>query len=57
MKYAAVVFDLFGTLVDNFSRQEYEGMLTGMAKAGCHREEAATRQSGSGATGEWQSPP
>jgi len=57
VKYAAVVFDLFGTLVDNFSRQEYEGMLTGMAKAGCHREEAATRQSGSGATGEWQSPP
>ena len=31
MKYAAIIFDLFGTLVDNFSRQEYESVLTEMA--------------------------
>jgi len=33
MKYAAVIFDLFGTLVDNFSRREYERVLTEMASA------------------------
>jgi len=31
MKYTAVIFDLFGTLVDNFSRREYESVLTEMA--------------------------
>lgn len=31
MEYAAVIFDLFGTLVDNFSLPEYEGVLTRMA--------------------------
>jgi len=31
MKYAAIIFDLFGTLVDNFSRREYESMLAEMA--------------------------
>lgn len=31
MKYHAVIFDLFGTLVDNFSFQEYEQMLSEMA--------------------------
>lgn len=31
MKYAAIIFDLFGTLVDNFSRREYESVLAEMA--------------------------
>jgi putative hydrolase of the HAD superfamily len=30
MKYRAVIFDLFGTLVDNFSLQEYESVLDEM---------------------------
>ncbi len=30
MKYQAVIFDLFGTLVDIFSRREYESTLTEM---------------------------
>ncbi len=33
MKYQAVVFDLFGTLVDIFSRREYDRVLTEMAEA------------------------
>lgn len=33
MKYAAVIFDLFGTLVDNFSRREYESVVRQMASA------------------------
>ena len=33
MRYEAVVFDLFGTLVDNFSRRDYEGALADMADA------------------------
>jgi putative hydrolase of the HAD superfamily len=32
MKYEAVIFDLFGTLIDNFSRVEYGAMLTEMAE-------------------------
>jgi putative hydrolase of the HAD superfamily len=31
MKYQAVIFDLFGTLVENFSRAEYEKTLAEMA--------------------------
>jgi putative hydrolase of the HAD superfamily len=31
MKYKAVLFDLFGTLVDNFKRSEYESVLRKMA--------------------------
>ena len=31
MKYQAVIFDLFGTLTDNFSSSEYENALTEMA--------------------------
>ena len=31
MPYDAVIFDLFGTLIDNFSRREYEGVLGEMA--------------------------
>jgi putative hydrolase of the HAD superfamily len=31
MKYTAIIFDLFGTLVDNFSRREYEHVLAEMA--------------------------
>lgn len=31
MKYEAVIFDLFGTLVDNFSVREHEGVLAEMA--------------------------
>lgn len=31
MKYQAVIFDLFGTLVDNFSFQEHKGVLSEMA--------------------------
>jgi len=30
-KYSAVIFDLFGTLIDNFSRTEYENVLREMA--------------------------
>jgi putative hydrolase of the HAD superfamily len=33
MKYSAVIFDLFGTLVDNFSYQEHRDMLSEMAEA------------------------
>ncbi len=33
MKYKAVIFDLFGTLVDIFKRTEYERVLTEMAAA------------------------
>jgi putative hydrolase of the HAD superfamily len=31
MKYKAVIFDLFGTLIDNFSRPEYMSVLKEMA--------------------------
>jgi len=31
MKYKAVLFDLFGTLVDNFTHSEYESVLAEMA--------------------------
>jgi putative hydrolase of the HAD superfamily len=31
MKYKAVIFDLFGTLVDNFSSSEYQQVLTEMS--------------------------
>jgi len=31
MKYDAVIFDLFGTLIDNYTLQEYQGILTEMA--------------------------
>ena len=31
MKYVAVIFDLFGTLVDSFSLREHESVLTDMA--------------------------
>ena len=31
MKYTAVIFDLFGTLIDNFSTEEYRRTLTEMA--------------------------
>ena len=33
MKYLAVIFDLFGTLADNFSTREYEEALVQMASA------------------------
>jgi len=33
MKYKAVIFDLFGTLVDIFSRAEYDRVLKEMATA------------------------
>jgi putative hydrolase of the HAD superfamily len=33
MKYAAVIFDLFGTLIDNFSFEEYRRTLVEMASA------------------------
>jgi len=32
MKYQAVIFDLFGTLIDNFSLQEYRDLLGEMAE-------------------------
>lgn len=32
MKWKAIIFDLFGTLVDNFSFREHEHMLSEMAK-------------------------
>lgn len=42
MPYDAVIFDLFGTLIDNFSRREYEGVLDEMADLlGIRREEFA----------------
>ncbi|OGN99805.1 MAG: hypothetical protein A2Y58_03695 [Chloroflexi bacterium RBG_13_51_52] len=31
MKYKAVIFDLFGTLIENFTRSEYEQVLADMA--------------------------
>ena len=31
MKYKAVIFDLFGTIIDNFSQAEYEEVLSEMA--------------------------
>lgn len=31
MKYAAVIFDLFGTLINNYSIQQHEGVLRQMA--------------------------
>jgi putative hydrolase of the HAD superfamily len=33
MKHKAVIFDLFGTLVDNFSRREHRGVLAKMAES------------------------
>ena len=33
MKYAAVIFDLFGTLVPNFSLQEHQDVVLQMASA------------------------
>jgi len=33
MKYVAIIFDLFGTLVDNYSVQGYNRLLTDMASA------------------------
>ncbi len=33
MKYKAIIFDLFGTLVDNYSVQGYNRLLTDMASA------------------------
>ena len=33
MKYAAVIFDLFGTLIDNYSFEEYRRTLVEMASA------------------------
>lgn len=35
MKHTAVIFDLFGTLVDNLSHREHERVLTQMAEALC----------------------
>lgn len=32
MKYKAIIFDLFGTLVDNFTSSEYESVLAEMAR-------------------------
>ena len=32
-RYDAIVFDLIGTLIDNFSRREYERVLADMADA------------------------
>jgi putative hydrolase of the HAD superfamily len=32
MKYSAIIFDLFGTLIENFSRPEYESVLAEMAQ-------------------------
>jgi putative hydrolase of the HAD superfamily len=31
MKYKAVIFDLFGTLVDNFTRSDYESVMVNIA--------------------------
>ena len=31
MKYQAVIFDLFGTLIDNFSLREHQSVLAQMA--------------------------
>ena len=33
MKYKAIIFDLFGTLVDNYSVQGYNRLITDMASA------------------------
>ena len=33
MKYKAIIFDLFGTLVDSYSVQGYNALLTDMASA------------------------
>ena len=33
MKYVAIIFDLFGTLVDSYSVQGYNRLLTDMASA------------------------
>jgi putative hydrolase of the HAD superfamily len=33
MKYKAVIFDLFGTLVDNFTSSEYQQVLADMSRA------------------------
>ncbi|MDP6124433.1 MAG: hypothetical protein QGH20_01605 [Candidatus Latescibacteria bacterium] len=43
MKYDAVIFDLFGTLVDNFSIGEFETMLAGMADSAWAPTEGFTR--------------
>ena len=42
MKYTAVIFDLFGTLIDNFSTEEYRGVLAEMASVLSVPEEAFT---------------
>ena len=31
MKFKAVIFDLFGTLIDNFSTEEHKAVLSSMA--------------------------
>lgn len=31
MKYKAVIFDLFGTLIDNFTRKDYDGVMAEIA--------------------------
>jgi FMN phosphatase YigB (HAD superfamily) len=39
-RYDAVIFDLFGTLVDNFAMEEYNSMLAAMAdELDAHRED------------------
>ena len=45
MKYKAVIFDLFGTLVDIFLIENYRRMLAGMA-AGDGHELTGARQMG-----------
>jgi len=42
MKYSAVIFDLFGTLIDNFSTEEYRGVWTEMASVLLAPEEEFT---------------
>ncbi|HEY33126.1 MAG TPA: HAD family hydrolase [Dehalococcoidia bacterium] len=42
MKYKAVIFDLFGTLIDNFSAEEYFGVLREMASVLSAPEEEFT---------------
>ncbi|NIM07510.1 MAG: HAD-IA family hydrolase [Armatimonadetes bacterium] len=44
MKYKAVVFDLFGTLIDNLCPQEYERVLWEMADALCVPREDFARE-------------
>jgi putative hydrolase of the HAD superfamily len=47
MKYRAIIFDLFGTLVENFTRPEYEEMLRQMAAVvGAPPEEFIKRWAG-----------